>query len=160
MAKEDSMGEDVEGWPSSNSTGHAADYAAKGRKHQHLTDDELTAAWVAEFDKYIAETVASIEKIERENPAKFDQLSREIEDELIDYKASRPRHRSRANFRRPQCLSFRAGSNTRPTFRFNTRMTPMRANIVGPLFPATRIRASIAACHSSALCSALDSLVM
>jgi hypothetical protein len=27
-------------------------------------------------------------------------------------------------------------------------MTPMRANIVGPLFSATRISASIAACHS------------
>jgi hypothetical protein len=31
------------------------------------------------------------------------------------------------------------------TFRFNARMTPMRANIVGPPDVATRINASIAA---------------
>jgi hypothetical protein len=35
-----------------------------------------------------------------------------------------------------------------------------RANIVGPPFSATRIGASIAACHSGAECSAFDSLVM
>jgi hypothetical protein len=39
-------------------------------------------------------------------------------------------------------------------------MMPMRANIVGPSCSAIRIRASIAACHSSASCSALGSLVM
>jgi hypothetical protein len=39
-------------------------------------------------------------------------------------------------------------------------MMPMRANIVGPPDVATRIKASIAACHSAALCSALGSLVM
>ncbi len=133
MATEGSIEEDVEGWLSSSSTDQAADYATKGRKHQRLTDDELTAAWLfafkcmaedlrdkhrldeysdlrsemtlrgreppyqlvrAEFDKCIAETVASIEKIERENPVKFDQLKREIEDELIDYKATRDRTKS------------------------------------------------------------------
>jgi hypothetical protein len=39
-------------------------------------------------------------------------------------------------------------------------MTPIRANIIGPPSVATRINASIAACHSGASCSALDSLVM
>src|SRR6266404_5343895 len=39
-------------------------------------------------------------------------------------------------------------------------MTPMRANIVGPPSVATRIKASIAACHSAASCSALGSRVM
>jgi hypothetical protein len=34
------------------------------------------------------------------------------------------------------------------------------ASIVGPPFVATRISASIAACHSGASCSAFDSLVM
>ena len=133
MATEGSIKEDVEGWLSSSSTDQAADYATKGRKHQRLTDDELTAAWLfafkcmaedlrdkhrldeysdlrsemtlrgreppyqlvrAEFDKCIAETVASIEQIERENPVKFDQLKREIEDELIGYKATRDRTKS------------------------------------------------------------------
>jgi hypothetical protein len=37
------------------------------------------------------------------------------------------------------------------TFRFKALMTPMRANIVGPPSVATRIRASIAACHSGGI---------
>jgi hypothetical protein len=41
--------------------------------------------------------------------------------------------------------------NTRSTWRFNARMTPMRANIVGPPRVATVIRLSIAACHSLGL---------
>ena len=40
------------------------------------------------------------------------------------------------------------------------RMTPIRANMTGPPDVATRIKASIVACHSAALCSALGSLVM
>jgi hypothetical protein len=36
----------------------------------------------------------------------------------------------------------------------------MRANIVGPPDVATRIKASIAACHSGASCSAFGSFVM
>ncbi len=39
-------------------------------------------------------------------------------------------------------------------------MTPMRANIVGPPDVATRISASMAACHSAASCSAFGSLVI
>jgi len=37
--------------------------------------------------------------------------------------------------------------NTRSTRRFIARMTPIRANIVGPPDVATRIKASMAACH-------------
>jgi hypothetical protein len=37
---------------------------------------------------------------------------------------------------------------------------PMRGNIVSPPFSATRINASIAACHSAAACSAFGSFVM
>jgi hypothetical protein len=37
---------------------------------------------------------------------------------------------------------------------------PIRANIVGPPSVATRIKASIAACHSAAVCSDFGSLVM
>src|SRR5258708_29201257 len=39
-------------------------------------------------------------------------------------------------------------------------MMPMRANIIGPPDLATRINASIAACHSWASCSAFGSVVM
>jgi hypothetical protein len=38
---------------------------------------------------------------------------------------------------------------TRSRWRFKAIMTPMRANIVGPPDVATRIRLSIAACHSA-----------
>ena len=62
-------------------------------------------------------------------------------------------HSSRLSFRRPQCASLCAGLNVRSTVRFNALMTPMRANIVGPPDVATRIKASIAACHSWASCS-------
>jgi hypothetical protein len=37
----------------------------------------------------------------------------------------------------------------RSTWRFNARVTPIRANVLGPPDVATRIEASIAACHSS-----------
>jgi hypothetical protein len=43
--------------------------------------------------------------------------------------------------------------------RFNASITPIRANIVGPP-RSTRSKASIAACHSGASCSAFGSLVM
>jgi hypothetical protein len=33
----------------------------------------------------------------------------------------------------PQCLCFSDGSNTRSTWRFNARITPIRANIVWPV---------------------------
>jgi hypothetical protein len=50
--------------------------------------------------------------------------------------------------------------NVRSKFRFNAFMTPMRANIAGPSFSATSNSACMAACHSSASCSALGSSVM
>ena len=69
-------------------------------------------------------------------------------------------HRSRASLRRPQCVSFRDGSNTRSTWRFNALRTPMRANIGGPSCSATSNNGCIAACHSSASYPAFGSLVM
>jgi hypothetical protein len=53
-----------------------------------------------------------------------------------------------------------SGLNTRSTCRLSASITPIRAIIVGPFFSATKIRHSIAACHSGASCSAFDSLVM
>ena len=44
------------------------------------------------------------------------------------------RHWSLLSFRFPQCLSLRSELNTRSTWRFNARMTPIRANIVGRAF--------------------------
>src|ERR1700722_141090 len=46
------------------------------------------------------------------------------------------------------------------TWRFSALMTPMRDIMVGPFFSATRIKTSIAVCHSGAVCSAFGSLVM
>jgi hypothetical protein len=51
-----------------------------------------------------------------------------------------------------------AGSGGPPAFR--ARIMPMRGSIVGPPFSATRIRASIAASHFGASCSAFGSFVM
>jgi hypothetical protein len=64
------------------------------------------------------------------------------------------------NFGFPQCVSLREELNVRSRFRFNALMTPMRANIVGPPNVATRIKTSIAVCHSAASCSAFGSLVI
>ncbi len=44
--------------------------------------------------------------------------------------------------------------------RFNARMIPMRANIVGPPNSATSISASIAACHSGDAASCFGSAMM
>src|SRR5882757_1599069 len=60
------------------------------------------------------------------------------------------------SFRRPQCVSFRVESTPRTWSRFNARMTPVRPNIVGPSRSATSNNTCIAACHSSASCSALQ----
>jgi len=43
------MKEDVEGWIASQATDRLAGYAARGRKHQNLSDDDLTKAWVDAF---------------------------------------------------------------------------------------------------------------
>jgi hypothetical protein len=45
------------------------------------------------------------------------------------------------------------------TWRLSSRLTPVRTNIVGPPNVAARIKASIAACHSAASCSAFGSFV-
>ncbi len=69
-------------------------------------------------------------------------------------------HWSLLSFLRPQCGSFRAGLNSRMWWRFNARMMPIFANITGPPSVATRIKASIAACHSGVMCSAFGSLAI
>jgi hypothetical protein len=43
------MQDDVEGWVSSSATDRVADYAARGRKHQSLSDELLTAEWILAF---------------------------------------------------------------------------------------------------------------
>src|SRR5450631_2701753 len=69
-------------------------------------------------------------------------------------------HWSLLSFRFPQCVSLRDESNSRSMFRFKALMIPMRAIMAGPFFSATRIRHSIAACHSPRFCSALGSFMM
>jgi hypothetical protein len=49
MSKKTSVSDDVEGWLASRGSDRLADYAARGRKHQNLTIEELTAAWMQAF---------------------------------------------------------------------------------------------------------------
>jgi CRISPR/Cas system CSM-associated protein Csm2 small subunit len=49
MSKRSTVGDDVEGWLASKGSDRLADYATRGRKHQNLTIEELTAAWVHAF---------------------------------------------------------------------------------------------------------------
>jgi hypothetical protein len=57
--------------------------------------------------------------------------------------------------------TLRLGSESGPDFpQFKARITPIRASIVGPPRSATRIMASIAACHSGASCSFFGSRAM
>ena len=62
--------------------------------------------------------------------------------------------------RRSLASSLRSALKTLSTFRLSARNTPIRANIVGPPDVVTKIRASIAACHSWDSCSAFDSFVI
>jgi hypothetical protein len=43
------MKDDVEGWLTSSGSDRLADYAARGRKHQSLTIEELTTGWIYAF---------------------------------------------------------------------------------------------------------------
>jgi hypothetical protein len=52
-------------------------------------------------------------------------------------------------------MLFAVGLNTRSAWRFNARMTPIRASMVGPPCPTISIGASIVACHSGESCLAL-----
>jgi hypothetical protein len=44
-----SLRKDVESWITSEAADKIADYANRGRKHQHLTDEVLTAQWREAF---------------------------------------------------------------------------------------------------------------
>lgn len=52
---QDEFKKDLEGWLVSDQANKAADYAARGRKHQQLTMDELVGAWVQAFRSSAAE---------------------------------------------------------------------------------------------------------
>jgi hypothetical protein len=61
MTKRSSVSDDVEGWLASTGSDRAADYAARGRKHQNLTSEELTAGWVHAFRR-MADDVRDFER--------------------------------------------------------------------------------------------------
>jgi len=67
-------------------------------------------------------------------------------------------HRSRASFRRPQRADL--SDEQRSTFRFNARMTPIRAGISGPRSSAALINTSAATYRSGTACFAFDSAMM
>jgi hypothetical protein len=62
---------------------------------------------------------------------------------------ARVRAIGRAQASAPPMTIFAFRIETRSTWRSRARMTPMRANIVGPPSDTTSIKAPIAACHSS-----------
>jgi hypothetical protein len=45
----DPFRKDVESWFASEAADQVADYAARGRKHKNLTDEQLTTAWQTAF---------------------------------------------------------------------------------------------------------------
>jgi hypothetical protein len=61
MPKRSSVSDDVAGWLASTGSDRAADYAARGRKHQNLTSEELTAGWVHAFRR-MADDVRDFER--------------------------------------------------------------------------------------------------
>ena len=48
MGKKSNRHKDI-GWVSSQAADRLADYVAQGRKHQHMSTDQLTGAWIDAF---------------------------------------------------------------------------------------------------------------
>ena len=77
MSKKTSMQDDVEGWMGSNASDRLADYAARGRKHQGLTDEALVSKWVSSFRR-MAEDVRDDDRRRVEEDFKSELLLRNI----------------------------------------------------------------------------------
>jgi hypothetical protein len=80
---------DVESWITSQATDKVADYAARGRKHQHLTDEVLTAVWrdafrlmaddVRDYDRRAAEDDFKAEFVLRKKEPPYDLIREDFE---------------------------------------------------------------------------------
>jgi hypothetical protein len=78
MSKKPSVKDDVEGWMASGGADRLADYANRGRKHQHLADDELTAGWISAF-RNMADDIRDYERRAKEEDLKSEILLRKRE---------------------------------------------------------------------------------
>jgi hypothetical protein len=78
MTKPPNIRKDVESWITSESTDRVADYASRGRKHQHLSDLDLATAWQAAF-KRMADDVRDYDRRAAEEDYKSEFILRKIE---------------------------------------------------------------------------------
>jgi len=78
MSKKHSMKDDVEGWIVSGASDRLADYAARGRKHQGLTHEDLTTGWLHAFRR-MADDVRDPERRAIEEDFKSELLLRKSE---------------------------------------------------------------------------------
>jgi hypothetical protein len=78
MTKRSSIRDDVEGWLASSGSDRLADYAARGRRHQSLTIEELTTGWVYAF-RQMADDVRDPDRRAIEEDFKSEFLLRKSE---------------------------------------------------------------------------------
>jgi hypothetical protein len=78
MSERSSGSDDVEGWLASKGSDRLADYAARGRKHQNLTIEELTVAWIHAF-RSMVDNVRDPERRAIEEDFKSELLLRKSE---------------------------------------------------------------------------------
>lgn len=125
MTKPPNLRKEVESFITSEATDKVAAYAARGRKHEHLGDEELMIAWRAafkhmaddvrdyerraaeddfkaefvlrkkeppydlvrdDFERYIAETDRAIEELKADDPARYEEMDREISADLQSFR--------------------------------------------------------------------------
>jgi hypothetical protein len=79
-----SIEKDVEGWLASDATDKLADYAGRGRKHRHLSDEDLLSGWLAAF-KLMADDVRDYERraVEQDYNSEFFLRKKEPPYDLI-----------------------------------------------------------------------------
>lgn len=111
---QDEFRKDMEAWLVSEQANAAADYAARGRKHQTLSADELIGAWVQAFrslatkfqdrDSRIAEADLKSELLLRKIEPPYDvvkddldRLTNSAADAIDKLKAEDPGHFDRVN---------------------------------------------------------------
>jgi hypothetical protein len=96
MIKPPSIKDEVDGWVASNATDALADYATRGRKHQHLTDDELLNAWRKAF-AHMADDVRDYERRAATEDLKSEFILRKKEPPYDLIRAEFERYMAEAN---------------------------------------------------------------
>jgi hypothetical protein len=91
VSKKRDLENDVLGYLSSTGTDKVADYAARGRKHRHLSAEDLAIAWKAAF-RFMVDDVCSYERRSVEEDLKSEFLLRKstppydfVRDDMVRY---------------------------------------------------------------------------